>query len=199
MSRRVVSHDDLSGFIPAEKNQVTPEGNLIRFEPDPDARRLQRSSSRMVDSRVIARAGSCSPRRSRAPFLRESSAQSPRDPIRAKPVQIGSPGGLKGSEASKPVERVVSHPVADKNDEFVIHLNQPAVRNIVEEKLIRVVLDAYQHGRGKHNVQVIDLVQGFSYAALQRLMGNHHQRDRVRVASLLNYCGYADLVFAEYA
>src|SRR5208283_2437429 len=96
--------------------------------------------------------------------------------------------------------RIVSHPVADKNDEFVTHLNQPAVREqIIRWKLIRVVFDSYQHGRRNYNVQVIDLFEGFSYVALQRLMSDHHQRDRVCVPALLNYCGYADLVFTKYA
>jgi hypothetical protein len=81
----------------------------------------------MIDSRIIPEKAHIS---HVAPRLhpRRNRLHNPKGPDSDKPIQIGSPGGLKGSEASKPVERIVSHPVADKNDEFVTHLNQPAVR-----------------------------------------------------------------------
>ena len=129
MARRVVSHEDFSGLILDEKDQVAPEGDLVGFEPHPDARRLQRSSSRMVDGRVIpeeAHVGHVAP----GLHSRRNRVHNPQGSDSCEPVQIGGPGGLQGRAASKLIERIVSHPVADKNNEFFIHLNQPAVSDI---------------------------------------------------------------------
>ena len=84
-------HQDLSGLVRAEKNQVTPECDLAGFEPDPDARRLQRSFSRMVDSRVIpeeAHVGHVAPGRHSC----RNRLHDPKSSNACEPVQCGRPG-----------------------------------------------------------------------------------------------------------
>ena len=122
----IIPHDDPSLRVAIQENKIAPEGDFIGFERYSHTRRLERSSSLEVESRIVAEQAHVGNVASGLHAGRDC-LHGAHESDTGEPVQIGSFSSFKGRPPAQQFERIVTHSVANQNDVFFFHFRQPEV------------------------------------------------------------------------